>query len=137
MINSGEQRWRQRLESFGAALARLDEACEQDTYTNLERAGLIKTFEFTYELGWKVLKELLYYEGQDLSSPRAVIRKSFEFGFFGEDDCETYLDALGKRDLLSHTYRDDLAQEAEVLIKRQYRPMLRRLRRTLERTNSA
>ena len=137
MTNSDERRWRQRLESFGAALARLDEACERDSYTNLERAGLVQTFAFSYELGWKVLKDLLFHEGHDLNSPREVIRRSFESGYIDEDDCETFLDAVGKRNTLSHTYRDKVAREAEALIKDRYHPMLRRLRRTLERKGAA
>ena len=137
MTNTDERRWRQRLESFGAALARLDEACEQASYTNLERAGLVQTFAFSYELGWKVLKDLLFHEGHDLNSPREVIRRSFESGYIGEDDCETFLDAVGKRNTLSHAHRDEVAREAEALIKGRYHPMLRRLRRTLERKGAA
>ena len=137
MIDTDEERWRLRLDSFGAALTRLDEACEQDSYTNLERAGLVQTFAFSYALGWKVLKDLLFYEGHDLNSPREVIRRSFESGYIGEDDCETFLDAVGRRNMLSHTYRDEVAREAEALIKGRYHPMLRRLRRTLERKGAA
>ena len=40
---------------------------------------------------------------------------------------------LDKRSLLSHTYREEIALQAETLIKKQYHPMLRRLRATLEK----
>ena len=133
MSNADEGRWRLRLDSFGAALARLDEACEQASYTDLERAGLVQTFVFSYELGWKVLKDLLFYEGHDANSPREAVRKGFEAGYLDEDDCETFLDAIGKRNMLSHAYGDGMAREAEALIKGRYHPMLRRLRRRLER----
>ena len=136
MIKADERRWRQRLENFGSALAQLDEACKLASYTNLERTGLVQTFVFSYELGWKVLKDLLHYEGHDSSTPREVIRKSFESGYIGEDDCETFLDALGRRNLLTRTYDETLAQRAESLIKRRYHPMLRRLWRKLEQKNS-
>ena len=132
-----EQRWRQRMESFGAALARLDEACAQPSYTNLELAGLVQTFVFSYELGWKVLRDLLLHEGLDPNSPRDVIRQGFEAGYLGEDDCETFLDAVGRRNLLTHTYRDETAREAEASIKNRYHPMLRRLHRALERKRTA
>ena len=136
VTSTDEQRWRQRLASFGTALARLDEACEQDSYSNLERAGLARTFEFTFELGWKVLKDLLFYEGHDANSPRETIRKSFEAGYIGEEDCETFLYALSTRKTMSHVYKDELAREAEVLIKLRYHPMLRRLWRALERKSA-
>ena len=125
------------MESFSAALARLDEACQQASYTNLERAGLMQTFVFSYELGWKVLRDLLLYDGYDPNSPRDVIRQSFEAGYLDENDCETFLDAVGRRNLLAHTYRDEAAREAEALIKNRYHPMLRRLHRALERKRSA
>lgn len=136
MIKADGRRWRQRLENFGSALAQLDKACMQDSYTDLERAGLVQTFVFSYELGWKVLKDLLRYEGHDSSTPREVIRKSFEAGYIGEEDCETFLDALGRRNLLTHTYSDALAQSAESLIKRRYHPMLYRLWQKLEQKSS-
>ena len=132
MTNTDERRWRQRLASFGAALKRLDEACGQESYSDLERAGLVKTFEFTFEFGWKVMKDLLFYEGHDLNSPRDIIRKSFESGYISENDCEMFLYALNTRNTLSHAYRDELAREAETLIKVRYHPMLRRLWQTLK-----
>ena len=132
MTNTDQRRWHQRLDRFGAALAQLDKACNKDSYTDLERAGLMLTFMFCYELGWKVLKDLLHYEGHDSSSPREAIRKSFESGYIGEEDCETFLDALSRRNLLTHTYSDTVAESTESLIKHQYHPMLRRLWRELE-----
>ncbi len=131
MSNSDERRWQQRLDNFRMALAQLTNACERERYDDLERAGLIKTFEFCVELTWNVLKDLLYYEGHDVMVPRAVIRKSFEVGYIDEDDCETPLDALDKRNLLSHLYLSDAALDAEALINGRYYPVLLRLYRTL------
>ncbi len=37
-------RWQQRLENFENAMARLSDACDQERYSDLERAGLIETF---------------------------------------------------------------------------------------------
>ena len=132
MSNSDERRWQQRLDNFGQALAQLTSACERKRYDDLERAGLIKTFEFCFELSWNVLKDLLFYEGYDVKTPRAVIRASFEADYVEEDDCEALLDALEKRNLLSHTYRSEVAREAETLIKDRYHPVLLRLYRTLD-----
>ena len=132
MSNSDERRWQQRLDNFGTALAQLTNACERERYDDLERAGLIKTFEFSFELSWNVLRDLLFYEGHEVKVPRAVIRKSFEVDYIDEDDCETLLDALDKRNLLSHTYRSEVAREAEALIKDRYYPVLLRLYRALD-----
>ena len=132
MSSSDERRWQERLDSFGTALAQLTNACDRERYDYLELAGLIKTFEFSFELSWKVLKDLLFYEGYDVKAPRAVIRKSFEAEYIDESDCETLLDALDKRNLLSHAYLLDVAQEAETLIKKRYHPALLELHRTLD-----
>jgi nucleotidyltransferase substrate binding protein (TIGR01987 family) len=132
MSNTDEIRWQQRLENFGKALSQLEVACNKEEYSDLERAGLVQMFEFSFELGWKTLKDLLFYEGYDEKTPRKVIRKSFEMEYISEDDSEVFLDALGKRNLLSHTYEEETALEAESLIKEQYCPLLRRIYDTLE-----
>lgn len=131
MSSSDERRWQQRLDNFGTASAQLTSACERERYDDLDRAGLVKTFEFCYELSWNVLKDLLFYEGYDEKVPRAAIRMSFEVDYLDEADCETLLDALDKRNL-SHTYRSDVARDAETLIKERYHPVLLRLHRTLD-----
>ena len=56
-MGTGNLRWRQRLESLGRAV--------------------IKAYEFSFELGWKTLKDLLTYEGIDAPLPRQVIREAF------------------------------------------------------------
>ena len=132
MSNLDEARWMQRLESFENALSQLTNACAITDYSDLERAGLVQTFEFSFELAWNTLKDLLFFEGYDEKVPRSIIRKSFEAGYLGEDDCEALLDALDKRNLLSHTYRKELALEAEALIRNSYHPALLRLHATLD-----
>jgi len=128
MSNSDEIRWQQRLANFRKALLQLEAACDLEEYSDLERAGLVQTFEFSFELGWKTLKDLLFYEGFDERTPRDVIRRAFEAGHLSEEDTETALDALDKRNLLSHTYDEETAEEAVSLIREQYAPMLCRLR---------
>ena len=131
MTSTDEARWKQRLDSFGMALKKLSEACAQDSYSDLERAGLIKTFEFCFELSWNVLKDLLFYEGHEEKVPRGAIRRSFETGYINEQDCETLLGALDKRNVLSHAYREDEAIEVTMLIQDHYHPVLVRLHSTL------
>lgn len=132
MANTDEMRWQQRLQHFGKALGQLAVACQQEEYSDLERAGLVQFFEFSFELAWKTLKDLLFYEGYDVKSPRETIRKAFEVEYLDEADAEALLDGLGKRNLLSHTYQARTAQEAEELIKTLYAPALSRLYATLQ-----
>lgn len=137
MSNSDEIRWRQRFENFTKALAQLETACNQDSYSDLERAGLVQMFAFSFELAWKTLKDLLFAEGYDEKSPRAVIRRSFEVEYLTEEDSEIFLDALQKRNLLSHTYEEEIAEAAVALIKQTYFPALKRAFNTLRDKQNA
>ena len=137
MANSDEMRWRQRLENFGKALAQLDAACALTNYSDLERAGLVQMFEFSFELMWKVLKDLLFYEGFDVKTPREAIRQAFAVEYLEEADAEALLNGLEKRNLLTHTYEEEIALEAEKLIKDRYAPALRRVYERLERKRTS
>ena len=132
-----DARWRQRLENFGKALARLEAACAQERYSDLERAGLVQMFEFTLELSWGTLKDLLFYEGFEVRTPRDAIRRAFEAGYLTEEETETLLEALIKRNVLSHAYDEKTAEEAERLIKDLFTPLFRALCDRLQRRRDA
>lgn len=129
MSNSDEIRWRQRFENFEKVFLLLKEALEAkplSEYSKLEQEGVVQRFEYTFELAWKTLKDRLFYEGFDEKTPRAVIRRSFAVEYLTEEEAETWLDSLDKRNLLSHTYNEKAAQEALTFIKRLF-PILSRL----------
>jgi len=132
MGDSNSSRWRQRLNNFRLALAELNKACAQERYSNLERAGLVQTFEFSFELAWKTLKDWLDDQGFEARTPREALRQAFAAALLDEEGAEALLDALDKRNLLAHTYRETLAKEAENLIKQRYHPALRCLLQILE-----
>ena len=44
--------------------------------SDLEKAGTIQYFEFTYELAWKTLKRILSGRGKDLNSPKPMFREA-------------------------------------------------------------
>ena len=136
MSNSDEARWIQRFEKFEKSLAELKDVCDLEEYSNIERAGLIKIFELTFELSWKVLKDLLYIEGYSLRTPREVFRQSFESSYLSEDDCETFLIALRKRNELSRVYDEEMALEAKELIKNVFHPALISLYQILKQVRS-
>ena len=62
-------RWQQRFQNFRRAFTLLREALENkniDDYSDLEREGIIQRFEYTFELGWKTLKDYLEFNGVNL-----------------------------------------------------------------------
>ncbi len=119
-----ETRWEQHLDNFRKAMRQLDAACRKTAYTDLERAGLVQIFELTFELCWKTLKDRLNHEGLTVMTPRETLRKAFEVEYLSQPEGEILLDALEKRELLSHTYEESIAKEAEQLIKNNYAPAL-------------
>jgi nucleotidyltransferase substrate binding protein (TIGR01987 family) len=120
---SNENRWLQRLQNLNKAFKRLQDACDQDDYNELEVAGLVQTYEFTFELCWKTLKDKLTFEGYEINSPRETIKKAFEMDLI--TDVDQWLKALDSRNLFSHTYEDEIAKQAVALIKDKLQPMLR------------
>ncbi len=118
-----EQRWLQRLQNLNKAYTRLEKACDQQEYNELEVAGLVQTFEFTFELCWKTLKDKLSFEGYEVNSPREVIKKAFEMAII--ENVNDWLEALESRNLFNHTYEDEIARQAIDLIQNKYEPLLK------------
>ena len=132
MSNADEERWKQRLENFEKILSRLKEACDIENPSQLDITGLVKRFEMSFELAWKTLKDLLFYEGfESAHSPRSIIREGFRAGYVTEDECEVFFDVLEKRNILAHVYDEEVALKAEKLIKTKYYPLLFELHKTM------
>ncbi len=119
---SDPKRWQLRYESFRKALAQLKEAVSQETHSQLERAGTIKTFEFSFELAWKTLKDLLEKEGYEIKTPRQTIKQAFQSDFI--ENGQLWLEALDNRNLMSYTYDEADSETAFNLIKDHYCGML-------------
>ena len=119
------------LIKFSSCLEQLDSACQLEQYDNLTRLGLVKTFEWSFELALRALTDLLNYEGFVTRGPRWAIRTAFHLGYINENDCELMLEALEQRKQLAHTYRIASALETQELIREQYAPLLMRLNRAL------
>lgn len=67
-----------------------------------EKAGAIQSFEFCYELSWKIMKRALELRGQECGSPKDTFRKAFEERLI--EDTEIWFEFQKKRNLISHTY---------------------------------
>ena len=103
-------RWEQRFVNFEKALSQLKKFILKRKLSDLEEQGLIKSFEYTFELGWKTLKDYLFYQGQlDLMGSRDTIRESFKLGLI--KDGEGWMDMLESRNQTSHSYNEKTAQE--------------------------
>lgn len=123
-------RWRQRLANFQKALSQLTEFLEKPDLNKFEKQGLIQCFEYTFELAWKTMKDYLEEQGFMVKSPRMAIQTGFQIQLIKNG--HVWIDALEKRNLMAHTYDENLADEAEQLIRTNYYPMLREFNAYLE-----
>lgn len=129
--DTNDIRWKQRYENFNKAVAQLTEFVEKDKLNKFELQGLIQCFEYTFELAWKTAKDYLEVQGFDVKSPRQTIQIAFQVELV--KDGHVWMDALEKRNLMAHTYDENVAKEAEGLIREKYYPMLTALRNQLAR----
>jgi len=126
-------RWKQRFENFTKAYSNLEKATQLTSMSELERAGLIQFFEFTFELAWKTMKDYLNSEGYDINTPREAIKQAFQIELIS--DGHSWLTALDDRNTLTHTY--DLAKSiaAEEKIKQDYLKLLTQFKIKLDTLN--
>lgn len=125
-------RWKQRFQNFDKAFKRLADAIliiRKDPDNVLLQAGLIQTYEFTFELARKTLKDYLEMEGFTVPSPRATLRQAFQCGYIQQGD--VWLKALNDRNLTAHTYDDEVAKEVIADIQQTYYFLLKDLHQWL------
>jgi nucleotidyltransferase substrate binding protein (TIGR01987 family) len=123
-------RWQQRFKNYQKALAQLRKFIQKKELSELEEQGLIKAFEYTYELAWTTLKDFLEYQGYaDIYGSRDTIRKSFELNLI--PDGQAWMDMLESRNKTSHTYNEETANEICQAVQERYFQLFERLHDTL------
>jgi nucleotidyltransferase substrate binding protein (TIGR01987 family) len=107
-------RWHQRRDSFRRALGLLREPLQSraiDSFSLLEQQGLVQRFEFSIELTWKTLKDLLEFEGVDVQpvTPKTVIKMAFAAQYLA--DGQVWIDMIDDRNRLSHMYDENFFRQ--------------------------
>lgn len=120
-------RWKQRFENFEKAVRQLDKGVERPLkdLSELEQYGVIQSFEFTFELAWKTLKDYLENKGTEAAFPRDVIKSAFQSGLI--DDGDAWMDMLEKRNWMAHAYDEKRFHEALSRIFTSYTACLRQV----------
>jgi nucleotidyltransferase substrate binding protein (TIGR01987 family) len=130
-MENKDVRWKQRFQNFKKAFIQLEKAVNTPDLNELERQGLIKAFEFTYELAWTTLKDYLVEMGySDLIGSKDTIRQAFQSGLIS--DGETWMDMIKSRNLTAHTYNQDTAESIEEDVVNLYYPLFKKLIAKLE-----
>lgn len=115
---STDTRWRQRYANFQKAMVQLDNAVALEEYSYLERQGLIQCFEYTIELAWKTLQDLLDAKGYEVKGPKPVVRQAFQDGLIL--DGSAWIQMLDSRNETTHTYDEETALRVSENIKNKY-----------------
>lgn len=119
------ERWKYRFQNYQKAYMRLARGVEREELDDLAQAGLIQTFELTFELAWKCLKAKLELDGYIVKTPRDIFKQAFQVGYIS--DGHIWMDALEKRNMMTHTYNEKVAEEVVHLIQEKYFPAAREL----------
>jgi len=112
-------------DEFKNAVSRLEDALQQKK-DEFIRDSVIQRFEFSIELAWKSAKRSM---GTSTASPKDVVREMGQSGYI--DDVSLWLQAIDMRNLSTHTYKEDLAEEVYAFAAK-FLPQLQKLVRQLE-----
>jgi nucleotidyltransferase substrate binding protein (TIGR01987 family) len=125
--DASDIRWLQRFANFKKAEAQLAESLSKSPLNMLEEQGLIKCFEYNFELGWNLLKDYLSYQGvQGITGSRDAIRAAFKAGLLS--DGEGWMEALQDRNRSAHTYDESAAKDIVAAIRDRYAKLFAGLR---------
>ena len=114
-----------KFEKFQKALLSLEAIYlkpTQEDRSNID--ATIQRFEFTFELGWKFLKDYFFERGVELNYPKEILQEAFNVNLI--DNENVWIKMLKDRNMTSHTYDQKLADEIFLRIKL-YVPELRNL----------
>ena len=123
-------RWLQRYSNYHKACQRLIEVTESgitvDDLSELEQEGLVQRFEYTFELSWKVMQDLLLYKGYDfMLGPNGTLKMAFEDGLISDHD--GWRKMAKSRNTLSHVYDEQEVLPIIKLIYNSFAPLLKKL----------
>jgi nucleotidyltransferase substrate binding protein (TIGR01987 family) len=107
--STDKPRWLYRFNSYKRAFRLLSKAidlADERELSDLEQEGVIQRFEYTWELAWKLIADILDDDGVTLETktPKSVIRAAFAAKLI--DNGDDWLDALDARNKMAHTYNE-------------------------------
>jgi len=130
-VAEADVRWQQRFANYNRALEQLEQFFEPPALNAREQQGLIKAFEYTFELAWNTLRDLLRSQGNTtLLGSRDTVREAFRLGLL--DDGEAWMLMIQDRNLTSHTYNRATADAIAANISGRYLHCFRQLKTRLD-----
>lgn len=126
------KRFEERKQDLLKATNRLEEALKQEE-TEITIDCTLHRFEFTFELAWKTMKDLMEYNGisENTGSPREVLKSAFASGII--EDGDVWINMMLARNSLSHLYDEETSRKIYQDIKNKYIDLIKKLNDTLEK----
>lgn len=122
-----------KFDNYKSNLAILSKANNEDLENEFIISGIIDKFFIQFELAWKVLKELLRYEGNGVAntgSPREIIKAAYAVYEFIDE--KVWLSMLKQRNDMTHIYDGNVAKELVENIINEYIPTFHLMQREIE-----
>jgi nucleotidyltransferase substrate binding protein (TIGR01987 family) len=130
-MDNQDIRWQQRFTNYSKALSQLERFIEKGELNEFEEQGLIKAFEYTYELAWNTMKDFYENQGESgLQGSRDTIQLAFKRGLINNG--QTWMDMLKDRNRTSHSYNKKTADEIALNVVTKYCPAFVELRTALQ-----
>ncbi len=128
-MENQDTRWKQRFQNFDKAFNKFEFALShfnEEQENELYQMALIQTFEFTYELGWKTVKDYLHYSGiKKVNLPREVIKHGYQNQII--ENGQMWINMMEDRNLMAHTYSEENAKKAVERISNEYSQAIKQL----------
>lgn len=122
-----------KFDNFISNLNVLEKAENEDLNNEFILSGIIVKFFIQFELSWKVLKELLRYEGKSAAnsgSPREILKAAYSVYDFIDEDI--WLEMLKSRNDMTHIYDGEAAKRLVDMILRKYIPAFEIMRKKIQ-----
>lgn len=121
-----------KINNYVRAVASLEKSLASPITEERDLAGIIKSFEYSYELAWTTLKSVLTLQGQESQGPRDVLKRAWQCGILTAGSEKTWLNMIADRNLTVHTYDEVFAQEMVMRIRHEYVAVFVKLREQFE-----
>lgn len=129
-----ESKYINRYHTFCRSLKNLSKSLKADPKVDFVLEGTVLNFNLTFDISWKVMKDILIKElgvlDFAIGSPRETLQQAFTNGIIDNDQ---WMRMLRVRNQLAHDYDGTFAAEKFRDIVKVYYPLFEKLRDKVEK----
>lgn len=129
-----ESKYINRYHTFCKSLKNMEKSLDADPTADFVLEGTVLNFSLTFDISWKVMKDILVKElgilDFAIGSPRETLQQAFLNGLI---DSDLWMQMLRARDQLAHDYDGTFAAEKFQDIIKQYYPLFEKLKKKAEK----